>query len=1224
MAKRLFVRESTTDLVNRQQAALRRVAALIAGAAEASEVFAAVAREVAQVTGSALVQIQRFEPDDSVIVAGAWGDRPHPFQPGTKWSLDGSQIAAAIKRTGEVVRIDDFGAGAGQIQAGVRKTGIRGGAGAPIVVAGELWGVMAAGPAPGDPVPAGLEDALAEFTELVATAIANTESRAALARMAEEQAALRRVATLVARGDPPDEVFGAVADELATLVGTEMLMMVRFDEDEAYTVLAGGGSAVDGATPGTRLQLGGRNVTTMVHDTGRPARIDDYSTTSGEPAAYAGQFETGSAVGCPVIVGGRVWGAVIAATRGAEPMPPQTEARMVEFTELVATAFANTEARTEVQRLVDEQAALRRVATMVARNVSPDELFATTAEEIGALLGVDAVGMGRFAPGGKLAALAMWSATGDHPPVPGVSSEPGTLAETIARTGRAARIDDWRAVEGTVAAFVRDELGVRSSVGVPIKVGDGVWGAVVVHMKTPVLPPDAESRLERFAALIVTALTNADARREIRRLADEQAALRRVATLVAQGATPEEVFSAVAEEIGRLLGIEDTGMARYEADETLTIVARAGDVIGPETIGLRLPLGGTNVVTKVWRTGRAARVDDHATSTGEVGEYVRSVGARATVGTPIVVDGRVWGTMVVTSTAGALPAGTEQRLAEFTELVATAVSNTEARAQVQRLVDEQAALRRIAMMIAQNAPADELFANVVEEAGGLLGADAAGVGRNLDDKTMVPLAMWAADGSHPPVPPSSPLERDSLAGIIARTRAPARIDDWSGRRSENAALIREKLGVRSSVGVPVMIDDELWGEIVVHSKTLLLPDTESRLQRFADLVGTGLSNAQARGEVRRLADEQAALRRVATLVAHEATPDAVFGAVAEEIARLLVVDDTGMVRYEHDETATVVGSASRLNGAELLGRRLPLGGDNVLTRVHRTGRAARIDDHSEASGEIGEYARAVGSRSTVGTPIVVDGRLWGAMLVTSGTGVLPPETAERVAEFTELVATAIANVEAREDLAASRARLVAAADEERRRVVRDLHDGAQQRQVHTIVTLKLADRALADSPEEARTLVTDALDNAESANAELRELAQGIMPGVLTRGGLRAGVESLVSRMSIPVEVEVPDSRLPAAVEATAYFVVAEALTNVVKHAHARTAAVAARVEDGRLQVEVRDDGEGGANPDGSGLIGLRDRVAALDGDLSVDSPAGAGTLVAATIPLVDGPAESP
>jgi signal transduction histidine kinase len=201
-------------------------------------------------------------------------------------------------------------------------------------------------------------------------------------------------------------------------------------------------------------------------------------------------------------------------------------------------------------------------------------------------------------------------------------------------------------------------------------------------------------------------------------------------------------------------------------------------------------------------------------------------------------------------------------------------------------------------------------------------------------------------------------------------------------------------------------------------------------------------------------------------------------------------------------------------------------------------------------------------------------------------------------------------------LAASRARIVAATDEERRRVVRDLHDGAQQRLVHTVITLKLAHHALQNDEKKLPALLTDALDHAEQAMAELRELAHGILPAVLTQGGLRAGVDALASRMPVPVENGVSVGRLPAAVEATAYFVVAEALTNVAKHARAGRASVAARVHDGTLQVEVRDDGIGGARPEGSGLLGLADRLAVLDGQLRVESPVDGGTLVAADFPL--------
>jgi signal transduction histidine kinase len=247
----------------------------------------------------------------------------------------------------------------------------------------------------------------------------------------------------------------------------------------------------------------------------------------------------------------------------------------------------------------------------------------------------------------------------------------------------------------------------------------------------------------------------------------------------------------------------------------------------------------------------------------------------------------------------------------------------------------------------------------------------------------------------------------------------------------------------------------------------------------------------------------------------------------------------------------------------------------------------------------------------------VGGEVWGWVGASAeGRERLPDHIVDRLADFTELVATAISNMQAWSDLAASRARIVAAADEERRRVVRDLHDGAQQRLVHTVVTLQLAQRELEGAEGTAPELVTEALEHAEQATAELRELVHGILPGVLTHGGLRAGVEALASRMPVTVENSVSVGRLPAAVEATAYFVIAESLTNVAKHAHATVATVGARVADRTLRVQVRDDGVGGARPDGSGFVGLADRLAALDGQLRVESPAGGGTVVAADIPL--------
>jgi PAS domain S-box-containing protein len=391
-------------------------------------------------------------------------------------------------------------------------------------------------------------------------------------------------------------------------------------------------------------------------------------------------------------------------------------------------------------------------------------------------------------------------------------------------------------------------------------------------------------------------------------------------------------------------------------------------------------------------------------------------------------------------------------------------------------------------------------------------------------------------------------------------------------------------------------------------------------RRAEDELRAARRTAEAsRDEHRMLAEEQAALRRVATLVARQAAPAEIFAAVAEEAGWLLGIEAIVLLRHESDDAVSVVATWGELETAVPVGKRLSLEWDDIASRVLRTGRPARLDDSSIAPG-----ARCATIRSAVGTPITADGRLWGVMIAASPRpGPLPADTEARIGAFTELVATAISNVQARADLAASRARVVAAGDEERRRVVRDLHDGAQQRLVHTVITLKLATRALEMGNDALPALLTEALEQAERATEEVRELAHGILPAVLTHGGLRAAVDALASRAPVPVELDVSAGRLPAAAEGTAYFVVAEALTNVAKHSSAAGAAVTARVEDDVLQVRVRDDGCGGARSDGRGLLGLADRLAVLGGRLVVESPTDGGTIVAADIPL-DQAATSP
>jgi signal transduction histidine kinase len=527
------------------------------------------------------------------------------------------------------------------------------------------------------------------------------------------------------------------------------------------------------------------------------------------------------------------------------------------------------------------------------------------------------------------------------------------------------------------------------------------------------------------------------------------------------------------------------------------------------------------------------------------------------------------------------------------------------------------AQRRIATLVAGGAPPVEVFAAIAEQVGTVIGLPLVVVWRYESDGVGVVIGAWGELRHHFEPGSRWPLDGGAVCALLRKVGRPRRVEDFRDVPGTIADAQREA-GIRSCAGAPIIVDGEAWGAIsVLSTDPAPLPDQiEYRLAEITELVATAISNSASREEIGRLAHEQAALRRVATLVARGVPEGELLGAVIEEVGSLFGADLAGMIRYEPDVTVIPVAAWGAVGEHPAWPDRWPSDEVNPATLIARTRRAVRID-WSDVTGSTATLLRDVGIRSSVGSPILVDGRLWGALAVhTRRPHPFPPDTESRLENFTELVATAISNVQARSELAASRARIVEATDEERRRVVRDLHDGAQQRLVHTTITLKLARRALQNGEENLPALLSEALDHAEQATAELRELAHGILPAVLTGGGLRAGVDALASRMPMPVENGVSVGRLPAAVEATGYFVVAEALTNVAKHSHAGRVAVTARVEDGALQVHVRDDGVGGARPDGSGLLGLADRLAALGGQLRIESPASGGTLIAADIPL--------
>jgi PAS domain S-box-containing protein len=902
---------------------------------------------------------------------------------------------------------------------------------------------------------------------------------------------------------------------------------------------------------------------------------------------------------------------------------PEGRGAVVAFTDIDDRMRTERSLREHEAVLAKDQASLRRVARLVAGGASSADVFSAIAAEVGQVIGLPLIVVWRYEPDAATV-IGAWSEH-PHPFRAGTRwlIDGPTINALVRETRRPARIDDFANIPGEVADAAR-KAGIHACAGAPIVVDGDVWGVMSADsMDRAPLADQVEDRLAEFTELIAAAIANSARRDELARLADEQAGLRRVATLVAQGVPKIELFDAVTHEAGGLLGADLAGMIRYVNDDAVTAVATwAAHGEHPEVRGV-WPLEGDRLASTILKTRRPAREDDWADVSGPIAAFVREqLGINSSVGSPVVVEGTVWGALFVHSTHGEpLPAGTEARLTDFTELLATAISNSEARAEVRRLADEQAALWRVARLVAEAVSPSDLFGAVAEEVGSLLGADFAGMIRYEDDGTVTPAATWAAAGRHPPVPDSWTTEPGDPVTQVFETRRPARIDDWVDVPGPIAAFVREELGVRSSVGSPIFAEGRLWGALAVHLKGVepLPADTESRLLNFTELVATAISNSEARAEVQRLADEQTALRRVATLVARESPPDTVFAAVAEELGRLLQVDATRLVRFESDDMATVMAMWGQPTGAVPVGTRMPLGGRNVISLVSKTGRPARMDDYSEATGEIAEFGRRLEARSAVGGPIVVAGRLWGAMVVISRRAEpMPAGTEERIKEFAELIATAVANIQARSDLAASRARIVAAADDERQRVVRDLHDGAQQRLVHTVITLKLARQALAQEDETAPELMAEALQQAEAATGELRELAHGILPSILTHGGLRAAVEALAVRMPVRVDIDVSVRRLPAPVEATAYFVVAEALTNVAKHAQANRATVVARLADGQLCVDVRDDGAGGARPDGTGLVGLTDRLSVLNGRLRVESPADGGTLVAATIPVLE------
>ena len=377
---------------------------------------------------------------------------------------------------------------------------------------------------------------------------------------------------------------------------------------------------------------------------------------------------------------------------------------------------------------------------------------------------------------------------------------------------------------------------------------------------------------------------------------------------------------------------------------------------------------------------------------------------------------------------------------------------------------------------------------------------------------------------------------------------------------------------------------------------------------------------QRRRQADALARQQTALRRVATLVARGAKPTDVYPATVTELARGLDVEHVTLVRFDTDETCTVL-AAHDVSGREgpREGERLSTEGDSISGRIQRTGECARVDDYESLAGVIAVRMRGIGLHSGAGAPVTIDGVVRGALIIGSAKAEpMPDGTEERICDFADLVSTAIANAETRAELKASRARIVAASDQARRRFERDLHDGAQQRIVALGLGLRTIEASVSPEDEAVRKQLDNVINGLADLYTNLQELSRGIHPAILSKGGLGPALRALARRSVVPVSVDVDvDRRLLESVEVAAYYVVAEALTNAAKHSQATGVTIRVRLEADELFIEVADDGVGGATSSGggSGLVGLGDRVEAVSGRLDVSSPPGKGTTLTARIP---------
>ncbi len=1175
------------------------------------ELFAAVAVEASRLIGedTTLLRAESEGVYSSVAVCG--GSVPV----GTQFAIADNDegLLAEIARTRRPARRDDYVGRGGPADAR-DSLGLGSAAGVPVIVAGRTWGVLCATATDDRRLPPDTEKRLGQFAELVAAALATAQDRSDLQRMADEQAALRQVAELAARAAPTEEIFAAVTSSASHLLDDAPMTLTRFGREDELVVLATHGGP---APAGTSIAYDPGTLPDRVRRGSLAVRVDDYAAEL--DADLAARFSLAAAVSVPVSLGGEVWG-MLTATSATTPLPAVTEERLLRFAGLVTVALSSVQARTELESLADEQAALRSVAELAAQDVPDHEVLAAVARQASRLTDVEFTTLLRFEPDGSTEIAAL---DGAPPGIAVGMRAPATgdgATQRVWRTWRPARVDNL-AESSAHWPQVAHSHGFTTSAAVPILIHGTLWGALVVVGRDRPLPAQIHTHLTSFAELAATAIAAAQSRREVQqlaeeqgtlrsvaeRLAGEQAALLRVAQLVARGTPEAELFDAVAIEASGLIGGEGANLVRFDGPRTFTIIATCG---GPAPVGLKVevPDDDDGTAREVIRTHRPARRDNHRTSAAPLfsdGTY----GPGSSVSVPIIVEGRLWGLLGCVTEGRRLPTGTEHRLQQFAELVAAAIANSQARAEVQQLADEQSALLRVAELVARGASGPELFDAVAAEAAGLINNEATTLVRYEGNRTFTIIATRGGPvpvGTSVVVPPG---DEGSMSRML-REKRPNRLDDYPSEPGPH--FTHERYGVGSSVSVPIMVEGELWGMLGCLTEGRRLPvGTEDRLQQFAELVTAAIANSQARAEMQHLADDQAAFRRVAELVARGVAVDQVFAEVSTETSRVLGGTAAALLRFDQDGFAVVVGAH---DSPAVLGARIPVGNHSDAGGLFPAGRPFRIDPLEHTG--LAEVAREIGVTAGVAAPIIVEGSVWGALATGTSRAAPSPHSEEQLEQFAALAAVAITNAENKAKLTASRARVVATADETRRRLQRDVHDGAQQRLVQTVITLKLGrDAAAAGAP--TADLISEALRHAERANAELRELVHGILPASLSQGGLQRGLESLIADITTPVQLEFSAPRLPAETETTAYFIVAEALANVVKHAAATRARVHVRTDAASLIVEVSDDGAGGADAArGSGLTGLQDRVDAAGGTLTLSSELGSGTTLRAGLPI--------